>query len=44
MTTSSPGLFPKKKKSPGDEVAEMTEKYEYCITVLRTFVYESHLH
>ena len=43
MTTSSPGLFPK-KKSPGDEVAEMTQNYEYCITVPRTFVYESHLH
>ena len=39
-----PRAFPSKKKKPCDEVAEMTEKYEYCITVPRTFVYESHLH
>ena len=39
-----PRAFPSKKKKPCDEVAEMTEKYEYCITVPRTFVHESHLH
>ena len=36
--------FSLQKKKPWDEVAEITEKYEYCITVPRTFVYESHLH